>query len=254
MKKQYYRDRAEEINKLRNFKTEILSEEHLAHLPKAIQKHFMLCGFIGHPIAMNADVIWKESFIKLKPNQAWKPLKTSQFNSVNPIMRTSFMQVKKMFFAGKDLYKNGQGTMKGKILNLFTVVNAKGKEISQSALITSFCEMMLLSGYALQDYIQWKEIDHRTVEGVLSDHDFKVSGIFHFDDVGRFSYFECNDRYFDTGDGSFEKKKFMARVDSYKHLSNHYQPEHVSVIWILDGEEYVYFKGSIERVYNNVQK
>lgn len=104
-------------------------------------------------------------------------------------MRTAFMKVDKMFFDGKDFYKNGQGTMKGKILNLFTFIDAKGKEISQSALITSFCEMMLLSGYAFQKYVEWEEIDDNTVKGILTGQIFKVSGIFHFDEKVTFETF-----------------------------------------------------------------
>lgn len=254
MKKQFKKERAAEIEELnKHFSNEILTEEKLAKLPRAIQKHYRLSGFVGRAIAMNADVIWKESFIKLKPNQAWKPLDTIQFNSVNPIMRIAFMAVREMFFAGKDYYKNGIGTMKGKILNLFTVVNAKGKETSQSALITSFCEMMLLSGYAFQDYMVWKEIDDHTVEGTLTDQDFKVRGVFHFDEEGKFSYFESQDRYFDLGKGRFEKKTFIARVNSYQKENHHYLPEDVSVLWVLDGKEFEYFKGTIDRLVYNVQ-
>lgn len=253
MKKQFYKDRATEIDNLnQHFTKEILTEDTIARLPQAIQKHYRLCGFLGKEIAMNADVIWKESFIKLKPDQNWKPLRTLQFNSVNPIMRTAYMKVNMMFFAGKDFYKNGRGTMKGKILNLFTVIDAKGKELSQAALITSFCEMMLLSGYALQDYIEWKEIDSRTVEGILTDGDFKVRGVFHFDEEGKFSYFETNDRYFDLGKGNFEKKKFVAKVHSYKKTGGCYQPENVSISWHLESGEFEYFKGSIDRIECNV--
>ncbi len=255
MKKQFDKERTKEINQLhQHFKNEILIYEKLTVLPKPIQKHFRLCGFLGKPIAMNADIIWKNSFIRLKPNQDWKPLYTLQFNSVNPIMRIAFMKVTKMFFTGKDFYKNGQGTMKGRIFKLFTVIDAKGKEISQSALITSFCEMMLLSGYAFQKYVEWKEIDDHTVQGILTDQNFRVSGFFHFDEEGKFEYFESYDRYFDKGNGNFEKKKFIAKINSYKKVNNYYQPEKVSVSWILNDNEYKYYKGTIERIeYNTTQ-
>lgn len=255
MKKQYEQDRVEAIKQWQKVgKTEILTEEKLSTLPNAIQKHFRLSGFVGKPITMNADVIWKESFIKLKPNQNWKSLQTLQFNSVNPIMRTAFMKVNKMFFAGKDLYKNGQGTMQGKILNLFSVIDAKGKEISQSALVTSFCEMMLLSGYAFQDYVQWQEIDDKTVKATLNDHQHTVSGCFYFDEEGKFSYFETDDRYFDTGNGNFEKKTFRAKVNTYKKVGEAYQPECISCLWVLNGTEYEYFKGEIQQINYNVLK
>ncbi|MEO0337995.1 MAG: DUF6544 family protein [Bacteroidota bacterium] len=254
MKQQFLKDRKAEIELLKqDFQEEILTETKLNTLPKGIQRYFRLCGFVGKPIAMNADVIWKESFIKLKPRQAWKALDTLQFNSVKPIMRTAFMKVKKMFFAGKDLYKNGQGTMKGKILNLFLVIDAKGRELSQSALITSFCEMMLVSGYAFQDYIVWQEIDDCTVGAQLIDHDFKVNGTFHFSQEGKFEYFETDDRYFDAGGGKYSKRRFVAQIKSYIRKGDYYQPDSISASWILDDEEYEYFKGKIERMDYNVK-
>lgn len=254
MKKQFYKDRATEIKELnKHYAGEVLTEEKLATLPQAIQKHYRLCGFLDKPIAMNADIIWENSFIKLKPNKNWKPLHTLQFNSVNPIMRTAFMKVNKMFFAGKDYYKNGYGTMKGKILNLFTIIDAKGKELSQSALITSFCEMMLISGYAFQEYIEWEEVNNHTVKGILTDQDFKVSGTFQFDEEGKFMCFETNDRYFDQGNGNVEKKKFIARVNSYKKIDNYYQPEKVSIMWVLENEDFQYYKGTIDRIEYNVR-
>lgn len=254
MKKQFYKDRKIEIKRRnQHLKEKILTEKELASLPKAIQKHFKLSGFVDKPIAMNADIIWEESFLKLKPDQDWKALHTLQFNSVNPIMRTAFMKVNKMFFAGKDLYKNGEGSMKGKILNLFKIIDAKGNEISQSALITSFCEMMLLSGYAFQDYIHWEEVNDRIVKATLTDHHFNVNGTFYFDEEGKFDYFETDDRFFDIGKGKFEKKKFVARVNSYKKLGDYYQVENVSVLWYLDNLEYEYFKGTIERIDYNLK-
>lgn len=253
MKKQFYQDRTAEINSLNTALTqELLTEQKLATLPRAIQRYFRLSGFVDQAIAMNADVIWRESYIKLKPNQKWKTLDTLQFNSVNPIMRTAFMKVNAMFFAGKDYYKHGAATMKGKILNWFTVIDVKGTEVSQAALITSFCEMMLLSGYALQTYVEWKEIDEYTVEAILKDADFKVQGTFYFDESGMFSHFKTDDRYFDLGNGSFEKKAFIAKVHSYKQHGSFYQPERVSISWLLDDAPFEYFKGSIERIEYNV--
>lgn len=254
MKKQYYKDRAEEIKRQTiSTNTEILTEEKINSLPQAIQKHFRLSGFVGNPIAMNADIVWKKSFLKLKPKGTWKTLNTLQFNSVNPIMRTALMKVRNMCFVGRDLYKNGQGTMTGKILNLFTVIDAKGLKVSQAALVTSFCEMMLLSGYAFQDYLKWEAIDDYTVNTKLTDHDFTVNGTFHFDKEGKFEYFETDERFFDTGNGVYEKKKFTARVHQYRKTGDFYQPQNVSVSWFLNNGEHEYFKGEIEQINYNVR-
>lgn len=255
MKRKYYQDRNKEIERYQNKYNQVaLNLENVSHLPKPIQKFYNISGYLNAPIAMNADIIWKESSIKLKPNSSWKKLKTLQFNAVNPIMRTAYMKVDKMFFAGKDIYKNGQGKMKGKILNLFNVMNAEGDEISQSALITIFAEFMLVSGYAIQNYVEWETIDKNTVRGTLHDHKFTVTGNFHFDEEGKFRRFDSMDRYYSLDNGQFEKKKFMVNINSYKKINNFFSPEQVSASWLIDGKEYTYYKGTIERIDYNVGK
>jgi hypothetical protein len=255
MKSTFLRDRQIEIDRFKHASNhDILTNEKIATLPSILQKYYAISGFLDKPIALNADIIWKESFIKLKRDGDWKALKTSQFNSVNPIMRTSYMKVKRMFFAGKDLYKEGKASMIGKVFNLFKVINASGPQLSQSALITSFCEFMLISGYALQDYVSWEEIDDTTIRGTLKDHAFEVSGLFSFDKEGKFKYFETDDRYYDEGDGNYVKKKFLARFDSYKQVDGALQVENITALWRLDDGDYEYYKGTIDHIVYNVRE
>ena len=65
------------------------------------------------PVPRNADIFWSESAIKLTPDKKWGRLKTVQFNSVDPIRRVAYMKFIKMPVAGRDLYKDGYGEMKG---------------------------------------------------------------------------------------------------------------------------------------------
>lgn len=253
MKSQFYTDRKEAVRKSQKLPKVFLTEELLSSIPAPIQRYFRLRGFVDKPLVYFADVLWEESFIKLKPDQDWRALDTLQFNAVNPIMRSSYMKVKSMFFVGKDLYKDGHGTMIGKILGFIPVMNAKGKEISQAALVTSFSELLLLSGYAFQDYITWEYINDHEVKAILSDHGMTVEGTFHFDELGRFSHFITDDRYFDLGNGQFDKRRFTAKVKSYRNVGQYDQPEEVSVSWILDDGEYEYFKGVIKAFkYNSI--
>jgi len=254
MKSTFYADRQTEIDRVKgSLSTDILTEERLKTLPVCLQRHFRLCGYVDKPLAMNADILWKESYLKLKPGSRWNKLKTVQFNSVHPIMRSAYMKLKAIPFAGKDLYQNGQGSMIGKIFGLFTVMKTMGKEVSQSALVTSFCEMMLLSGYAFQEYIVWKPLDEKTLEATLTDGGMSVSGVFHFDDKGLFSYFETDDRFFDNGQNNYSKEKFKAVMDSYKKAGEMYYPENVRVQWCLEDGDYDYFKGTIEEIRYNTE-
>lgn len=137
VQKLYEKMRAEEIKKHSNIiSSEVFSESDIVFLPEPVQRYFRVCGFIGKPKIFHADVIWKESSIKLSPEKEWTKLNTRQFNSVIDPVRIAFMKALSMPLQVIDSYRGGQGHMYGKLFNLITVLNAKGREISQSSLIT----------------------------------------------------------------------------------------------------------------------
>ncbi|MFV8830226.1 DUF6544 family protein [Alkalihalobacterium sp. APHAB7] len=217
MLKVYNKERMEEISKISSPYPDVyFTEEKIANLPIPIQTYLYATGYINQPMMYNADVIWKESFIKLKSNKPWQQLETKQFNSIDPLVRIAYMKFLSMPVSGRDIYRNGQGEMKGKLFNLFTVIHGKGKEVSQSSLITVFCEFLFIPAYLFGPYVSWEQVDERTVKAQLIDGDCEVSGLFHFDQEGLFSRFETDDRYYDNGKGKFEKTKFSAIVDSYQ--------------------------------------
>jgi len=71
--------------------------------------------------SVNANVCWTESWLKMSPDQEWKELHTTQFNSVKPIGRLAYMKITGMPVAARDLYRDGYGEMKVKLMNLIKV-------------------------------------------------------------------------------------------------------------------------------------
>jgi hypothetical protein len=253
MEKTYQKERAEILAES-EFSNEILTEEKLQELPEPLQRHFQLCGFVGKPIAFNAQVHWQESAIKLSPEKDWGPLLTQQFNSVKPVARIAYMKFHKMPVAGRDIYRNGQGEMKGKLLNLFRIIYGTGPEISQSALLTIFAEKLLVPGYAFQENIHWETISDSAVKAVLNDHGITVTGIFYFDEKGYFQRFYTEDRYYDLGKGRFEKVPFSAYVDSYQEQDGLQIPKSMRAVWHRPEGDYEYYRGTIEKLEFNVQR
>ena len=253
MLKVFQTERKEEISKVSStYKEEYFTEEKIADLPEPIKKYLYATGYINQPLMYNADVIWKESFIKLNPKKPWQPLETKQFNSIDPLVRIAYMKFLTMPVSGRDIYRNGRGEMKGKLFNLFTIINGKGRDVSQSSLITVFCEFLFIPAYIFAPYVSWEQMDERTVKAQLTDGEFKVSGFFHFDQEGLFSRFETDDRYYDTGKGNYKKTKFSAIVDSYQLVDDLKIPKDVRIVWHLQSGDYEYYKGTIEKIVFNV--
>lgn len=227
----FEKERAAEIRKvIPGNEQEIFTEQLIQHLPEPLKKYLRICGYINEPIMYNADVVWEESFIKLKPDKDWARLETRQYNSVQPLSRIAYMKFLSMPVSGRDIYRNGIGEIKGKLFNLFPIISGKGKEVSQSSLITIFCEFLFSPGYILQDYVKWESVDAKTLRATLRDKDFIVSGIFHFDNEGLFLRLETEDRYYTGEKGNFIKKRFSAIVDFYQIKDEIIIPQNVRIV------------------------
>jgi len=253
MKTVFERERSGEICLVKpGNEHEMFTEQVIQHLPEPIKKYLRVCGYINEPIMYNADVVWEECFIKLKPGKEWSRLETRQYNSVQPLARFAYMKFLSMPVAGRDSYHNGIGEMKGKLFNLFPIINGRGKEVSQSSLITIFCEFLFIPGYILQDYVKWESVDTKTARATLYDKEFIVSGIFHFDNEGFFLRFETEDRYYTDEKGKYTMTRFSAIVDSYQTIDEILIPQNVTVVWHLPAGDYEYFMGTIKNINFNV--
>jgi hypothetical protein len=233
----------------------VLTESDIGHLPEPVQRYFQHCGFIGKHVPMNAEVVWAESFIRMKPKCKWMKLKTKQFNSVEEPFRIAYMKAW-MFglipFDGRDIYAHGHGHMYGKVASLFIVFDEKEPEITQSALIIILAEALLVPGYALQEYISWEPIDAYTAKARLVHKGMDVSGVFYFNETGEMIRFETNDRYYLHPETGNVLTRFSAEVGDYKQQNDLRIPGSLLAIWHLDEGRYEYWKGNIAEVRYNI--
>lgn len=249
-----------ESDLVRHFKNatgteKILTRDDISHLPAPVQRYFEHCGFIGKPVPMNAEVVWSESFIRMRPDKDWMKLKTIQYNSVEEPFRIVYMKAN-MFglipFEGRDIYANGQGHMYGKVANLFTVFDEKQREIGQSALIIILAEVLLVPGYALASYVHWEPIDDKSASVRITHNGYDVSGIFFFNDAGEMIRFETNDRYYLSPDIGNVLTSFIASVSDYKVQGDYIIPGTLIAAWQLDSGLYEYWKGYMSEVKYNI--
>ena len=245
MKKVFIKEKFELIEKNKVYKIGTFTEELIKELPESLKKYLRVCGYIEKAVPVNANVYWNESWLKMSPVKEWSKLYTTQFDSVQPIGRVAYMKILGMPVAARDLYRDGYGEMNVKLFNLIKVAFDNSKEVAQSALITTFCEFMLIPGYLLLDNLKWEQIDEHSVRGTLVDNGIEVSGIFYFNEEGLFTHFETLDRFFTVDKNVYKKVKFSVVVESYQIQDNLKIAEKVKVMWHLPEGDFTYYKGTI---------
>lgn len=256
MKNLYLSEVRKELAKYSSNGADIITEKDIASLPKPIQKYFRYCGYLGKEKMINAEVKWKEAYIKMSPDKNWMRLDCYQFNSIPEPTRIMYMKssILGIFpLEGRDKYQDGNGNMLIKLLDIIKVADAKGKEMDESSLVTILSEVLLVPTYALQDYIDWTTIDSNTTKATIRHNASEVSGVFYSNDQGEIIRFETDDRYYSERGTEYKKIKWSVVVSKYVEKNEIRFPTDIKLIWHTDKGDFEYFKGTIANIKYNIK-
>ncbi len=205
----------------------ILTEEDIQHLPAIVQKYLFYSGTIGREKVLNFRAEFKGG-IRSKSTEDFMPLKSVQYNFTNEPSRLFYIVARKKGIPAKGihLYRDQSAIMLVKIFGLFTVVNAKGKEMNQGETVTLFNDMCFLAPASLIDRnIEWNEIDNKTIDAKFTNGSISIGAKLYFNDEGELINFISHDR-FETTDGKIYKNypwstpvTGYANVNGYRLLS-----------------------------------
>lgn len=233
----------------------LLAEADILHLPPPVQKYFRYCGYLARPKIINAQIVWRDVYLKLSLAKKWQGIRCFQFNAVPEPARFAFMTSKiagLIPFEGRDKFQDGHGNMLIKLFRVFTMGNAKGREMDESALVTVLAEALFVPGYALQPYISWEPIDDLSARATIEDNGIKVSGVFFFNEKGETIRFETEDRSFTEKNRGYKKCKWTAMMENYQAINGILTPTTIRAMWNLPKGDFEYYKGIVDEVRFNI--
>lgn len=233
MKKTYQKAVLEALDRTRTQKIEILTEADIKHLPAIVQKYLYYAGAIGKEKVLNFRAEFKGG-IRSKSTDDYMPLKSVQYNFTDKPSRLFYIVARKkgIPIKGIHLYKDQTAIMLIKIFGLFTVVDAKGKEMNQGETVTLFNDMCFMAPSSLIDRnIEWKEIDNKTIDAKFTNGNITIGAILFFNDEGELVNFISNDR-FETTDGNIYKNyPWITPVMGYTEMKGYRLPSGAKLIY-----------------------
>ena len=214
-----------EINRLyagsKNISQNTFTHDKISSLPEPVQRYFKYALQEGQHYI---------SYIKLKHNgafrqdegQGWMPIDGQEYFTTEKPGFVWFAKIKPFplfWISGKDTYIDGKGNLQIKLLSLFTVADAKGKETDEGELLRWLAEAPWFPTALLpSQYLQWEEIDSSSAKAVVEYGGFTVSAILHFNDKGEIIQLNA-DRYKTVGK-SFSKEKWVCYFRDYEMMDN----------------------------------
>ena len=242
MKKTYKKAVLEGLERTRNIKNEVLTDEDIQHLPAIVQKYLHYSGSVGKEKISNFRAEFSGG-IRSKSTEDFMPLKSVQYNFTDKPTRLFYIVAKKKGIPAKGihLYKDQTAIMLIKILGFFTVVDAKGKEMNQGETVTLFNDMCFMAPPSLIDpNIEWKEIDNITVDARFTNGNISIGATLFFNEDGKLVNFLSNDRFETTDGKTFKNYPWITPVTDYTNINGYRLPSAAKLIYKHPDEDLYY--------------
>lgn len=229
----------------------IVTEAMIKNLPKPVRKYLTYTGVVGKQVPKTV-YLKQVGKIRQNPEASWMNFEATEYYSVNPpkfIWKASLPSSRLPLVLGLDKFADGQGNMTIKMLSLFSIVDAKGKEINQGAMMRYLNEMMWFPAAFLGNNISWKEIDDTSAEVTLTDKGKTASAILYFDGEGKLINFVAK-RYMTSGK-NYQLETWATPIAEYGEFEGLKLPVKGSAVWNLDGRDYKYIDISVSEIEYN---
>ncbi len=234
-------------------KKKVVTKEMLNGLPPIVQKWLERSNVIGKEVIYSV-YLKQIGEMRTTFDGKWMPVKAEQwFKTEKPgfIWIADVKAAPGIHLTGKDKYENGKGHMLIKLLSLITVADTKGKEIDQGTMVRYLAEIVWFPSAALNDYIQWKQIDSTTVKATMTYSGITASGLFKFDANGDVVSFEAK-RYYDRKGGTTLEDWFIQiEPNNYKEFEGIRIPIRSIVTWKLKEGNFTWYKLEITNIHYN---
>lgn len=242
MKKTYQKAVLEGLERTKNIKKELLTEADIRHLPVIIQKYLLYTGSVGKEKVVNFRAEFTGG-IRSNSGDEFMKLKSVQYNFTDKPTRLFYIVARKKGIPAKGIhiYKDQKATMLIKIAGLFTVADAKGKEMDQGETVTVFNDMCFMAPATLIDkHIEWQEIDSRTVLARYTNGSITISATLYFNEIGELVNFISDDR-FETSDGkTYLNYPWLTPVTGYIDINGYRLPSGAKLIYRHPDEDFCY--------------
>ncbi len=148
-----------------------------------------------------------------------------------------------------DAYLDGRAEMKGRILSLFTLIDAQGREeLNKGALQRFLAEAVWMPTALLPSQgVEWQGIDERHARATISDKAVAVSLEFGFNEKGEITSVYTANRYREVS-GDYQSTPWGAKLGNYISVDGYRIPSEGEVSWYLGDRLYTYWKAVVTDV------
>jgi Family of unknown function (DUF6544) len=242
MKSEFDKDIEKLFADSENISGKVYTSNQIKDLPIPVQRYFNYTLKENQAYVSYARLQHSGDF---KASKNWASIEGEEYFTMQ---RPGFVWLGKVpFFSAKDVYIDGTGNLKVKLLSLIKIVDAKGRETDQGELLRWLGEAPLFPTALLpSDNLQWEPIDNDSAKVIFTDKNQTIECVFCFNEEGQITQFKTK-RYKDD-----TLKNFTGYCGDYRTVDGMKVPFYLEAIWNLEYGDLSYAKFKIDRIEYNI--
>jgi len=222
------------------------------NLPEPVKKYFQLVLKDGAPIINHAFVSQAGGFRARPEMKEWSKMEAEQYFSSRPrafVWNATISIEPGLSISVCDSYIDGSGEMKGKIMKLFTLIDAKNQnELNEGALQRYLAEAVWFPTALLPSQgITWTRLDDHRAKATITDSGISTSLEFEFNQKGEIVSVYTPSRYKEIS-GKYEATPWKGSYSKYINVNDYLIPQQGEVEWHLKDQVYPYWKASLREI------
>ncbi len=215
-------------------------------LPEAVRRYFRRA--LPSPGPLPSIVrITQTGEMQLKPGR-WLPFEATQEARVGRVefaWRTRFALAPLIGVRVNDWFREGEGGLKGRLFRFIPVARATGPETARSEAMRYLAELPWFPPAILgNDDLEWRELDHNTVEVATGVGYSEAAVTLRFDKAGDIVGAFAPDRPRQEGK-LFVERPWTGSFADYRDLGGVRVPTRAEVRWELPDGLFTYFRARI---------
>jgi hypothetical protein len=218
-------------------------------LPEPVQRYFKYSLEEGQHYINYVKTKHGGTF-RQNEGQGWMPIEGKEYFTAGTPGFVWLGKIKPyplIWVTGLDSYIQGKGNFQIKLLSVFTVANAKGKELDEGELMRWLGEAPLFPTSLLPSkHVRWEGIDSNSAKAIVEDKGLIVDVVFHFNEKGEITQLTA-DRHRSV-DNSYSKEKWVGYYRNYIKKGNMMIPQEIEVAWRLKSGDFSYAKFKINEI------
>ena len=202
-------------------------------LPLPVRRYLEVTGSNGQ-LAARVAMLEQRGTLRMAPDKPWIPFTAEQVYSFAPpgfLWMANARVAPLVPMLARDRFVADRGNMLVRLLGVFTVADASGREIDQGAALRYWGEIVCFPASVLDPALQWEAIDDHRARLVVTLAGSTVQAVVEFDDAGLLTAVHA-DRWRDVG-GKGVLTPWSGTSRNWKDFNGRLFPAQWESVWHL---------------------